>query len=85
MKNTEVLRAADRVLAFAKAQGFSASALEFVDENYDVYESLDDLAEAFGQSEILEIDIRLILDKVTVDIVEDEDTQELEVRVSGEE
>jgi hypothetical protein len=84
MKNIEVIRAAERVLAFAKSQGLTSSALEFMDENGDIYESLDDLAENFEGGETLEIYVKVILDKITVEIIQDEDAEDLEVRISEE-
>jgi hypothetical protein len=79
MKNTSKIANAEQVVAYARSLGFEDARLQFLDENGDLYDTIEELAEGYGLDEPLSAEIHLVLDEdLAFSLTEDPDDDEAE-------
>jgi hypothetical protein len=80
MKNATKIPAAQELLAHAKTLGFANAQLRYADDDYDLYDTLGELADNYTAGATVSVAIHLILDdELTFTLHEDQD--EFEPRI----
>jgi len=80
MKNATKIPAAQELLAHAKTLGFANAYLRYADEDYDLYDTVEEVADNYTAGCTVAVAIHLILDdELTFTLQEDQD--DLEPRI----
>ena len=74
LKNNQKVDAAEKVLQFAKAQGFADAFLTYETEAEDFYADINSISSDYEEGDQVEIKIHLILDEeLEIEVVEDDE------------
>jgi hypothetical protein len=75
MRNSQKVAAAERVVAYAKSLGFTNARLNFADEDYNMYDSIDEATEEFGIEDYVCLGLHVVLDDLEFYLVEGENAE----------